>query len=712
MTMAGSIEYVFSISDDGTPTIKMIESAFKSSMGEMERTSKKTTSDMESGWGRVKSVMSGGWSSIQGQFVKLAATFVSLYGAMKLLQGAWNFLKESVKAAEEQEKATTKMNVALANAGFNVRQVSDDFVQFSQRMMVTRGVADEVVQDSLALISTFGGTATEIKQATAAAIDLSAVFGTDLHSASMIMGKAIEGNVKALQRMGIHVDEAAMKAHGFQAVIDKLSSVQGQAEAQARTFGGTLGRLTLSWDELKESMGMAVTQNYTLRAAMQALIDQVYGQTTAIDGNREAWQNLVSGGVEFFLGVVDYLFRVFEVLKVLLSVVALALVALADAFIEAARGAHYLMQASAGLLNLLPSVREGFTSWRKPLDDTSAGLMGTMNGIWDSLKDGVKGWWNGSSAVNQFTYDLKKNETQLKLLGNTQERMRVATPRKGFDWSSVGSKSGGAEKKPKEEKWEVPKESGAFWQEYAALQTQYRSPRSTFKEQDEAFKRLQEMYKHAQSMSATFDQRMKASWQAFSAGAKDACSRANTYLQSMADFGSQTFDALGSAFANSFTSIMKGDFKNLGSIWKEFLKTMLNAFINTVAQMLAQWLMFKMVTFFFGGFGFATGGVMPGHFVPLKAFATGGIASSPTLGMIAETGKPEAVVPLPDGRSIPVQMRGNQDKPVQVTIMNVLDPVDVVGRATTKAPHLVINPVVADYQNRGSIQKIMVRGGR
>lgn len=711
MTTAGSIEYVFSISDDGTPTIKKIEAAFKSSMGEMERSSKRTTSDMESGWGRVKTAMSGGWSSIYGQFAKLAATFVSLYGAMRLLQGAWNFLKESVKAAEEQEKATTKMNVALANAGFNVRQVSDDFVQFSQKMMVSRGVADEVVQDSLALISTFGGTAEEIKQASAAAIDLSSVFGIDMHSASMIMGKAIEGNVKTLQRMGIQVDAAAMKTQGFQAVIDKLASVQGQAEAQARTFGGTLGRLTLSWNELKESMGMAVTQNYTVRAAMQSLIEEIYGETVAIDGNRSAWQDLVSGGVEFFLGTVDYLFRVFEVLKVLLSVVALALVGLADAFIEAARGAHFLMQASAGLLNILPQVREGFTSWRKPLDDASAGLQSTMGGIWDSLKSGVKGWWNGSDAVNKFTYDLKKNETQLKLLGNTQDRLKVAAPRKGFDWSSVGEKKG-SEKKEKEDKWEVPKESGAFWQEYAALQTQYRSPKSTFKEQDEAFKRLQEMYKHAQSMTSTYDQKIKSSWQAFSAGARDACSRANTYLQSMSDFGSQTFDALGNAFANSFSSIMKGDFKNLGGIWKEFLKTMLNAFINTIAQMMAQWLMFKLVTFFFGGFGMAQGGVFAGHFVPLKAFATGGIASSPTLGMIAETGKPEAVVPLPDGRSIPVQMRGDREKPVQVTIMNVLDPVDVVGRATAKAPHLIINPVVADYQNRGSIQKIMVRGGR
>jgi TP901 family phage tail tape measure protein len=45
-----------------------------------------------------------------------------------------------------------------------------------------------------------------------------------------------------------------------------------------------------------------------------------------------------------------------------------------------------------------------------------------------------------------------------------------------------------------------------------------------------------------------------------------------------------------------------------------------------------------------------TGGPVP--------FARGGIARSPTLGLIAEAGVPEAVVPLPDGRAIPVRVQG------------------------------------------------------
>ena len=50
-------------------------------------------------------------------------------------------------------------------------------------------------------------------------------------------------------------------------------------------------------------------------------------------------------------------------------------------------------------------------------------------------------------------------------------------------------------------------------------------------------------------------------------------------------------------------------------------------------------------------FGFANGGIVKGGF---RKYANGGIASSPHIGVIGEGKYNEAVVPLPDGRSIPV----------------------------------------------------------
>jgi len=58
----------------------------------------------------------------------------------------------------------------------------------------------------------------------------------------------------------------------------------------------------------------------------------------------------------------------------------------------------------------------------------------------------------------------------------------------------------------------------------------------------------------------------------------------------------------------------------------------------------------------------ANGGVMTSRGpMPLKAYARGGIANSPQMAIFGEGSTPEAYVPLPDGRSIPVKMKGGGD---------------------------------------------------
>ena len=54
----------------------------------------------------------------------------------------------------------------------------------------------------------------------------------------------------------------------------------------------------------------------------------------------------------------------------------------------------------------------------------------------------------------------------------------------------------------------------------------------------------------------------------------------------------------------------------------------------------------------------ANGAVWKGGFTPFTAFANGGVVNGPTLGLIGEGKYNEAVVPLPDGRSIPVSFGG------------------------------------------------------
>lgn len=69
-------------------------------------------------------------------------------------------------------------------------------------------------------------------------------------------------------------------------------------------------------------------------------------------------------------------------------------------------------------------------------------------------------------------------------------------------------------------------------------------------------------------------------------------------------------------------------------------------------------------------FLFANGGIMTEFgAVALRKYAAGGIANRPQLAMFGEGSTPEAYVPLPDGRSIPVTMQGGMGNNVTIQIV-------------------------------------------
>ncbi len=87
---------------------------------------------------------------------------------------------------------------------------------------------------------------------------------------------------------------------------------------------------------------------------------------------------------------------------------------------------------------------------------------------------------------------------------------------------------------------------------------------------------------------------------------------------------------------------------------------------------------------FAAGFAFANGGIMTGSGpVPLKRYSRGGVANSPQLALYGEGSKPEAYVPLPDGRRIPVAMQAPANGGNRMR--------DMMGRSPAQPPSPVLN---------------------
>jgi phage-related minor tail protein len=109
------------------------------------------------------------------------------------------------------------------------------------------------------------------------------------------------------------------------------------------------------------------------------------------------------------------------------------------------------------------------------------------------------------------------------------------------------------------------------------------------------------------------------------------------------------------------------------------------------------------------GINFANGGIMTrfGE-ASLKRYAGGGIANSPQLALFGEGTRPEAYVPLPDGRSIPVTMAGAMPS-VQLNVFNQTgQPVDAAqGQPRMDGGKMVLDVVLTAANQPGPFRDAM-----
>jgi hypothetical protein len=126
---------------------------------------------------------------------------------------------------------------------------------------------------------------------------------------------------------------------------------------------------------------------------------------------------------------------------------------------------------------------------------------------------------------------------------------------------------------------------------------------------------------------------------------------------------------LGTAFTTTFekqlTQSIQGLIEGTTNLKDAFIN-MTKAILSSMAQVLAQQLALRVMGGFFPGLGGRSGGIMsaPGY----RSYSMGGVASGPNSGYPAMLHGTEAVVPLPNGRSIPVEMQGGVGGVNNVTI--------------------------------------------
>lgn len=168
-------------------------------------------------------------------------------------------------------------------------------------------------------------------------------------------------------------------------------------------------------------------------------------------------------------------------------------------------------------------------------------------------------------------------------------------------------------------------------------------------------------------------------------------------FQDLGKIASDVGTAISNVFTEGFADIVSGAASVqdvLGNMFKRIADSFMQMAQKIIAEMLKMYIFKQLVNIFnpagaaassgpteVSSIDFGTGAKMwDAQFmeqsIPLKPFATGGIVTGPTPALIGEGGLNEAVVPLPNGKSIPVDfggtklMQGNVTSNVTVNVEN------------------------------------------
>ena len=170
-------------------------------------------------------------------------------GTMAIAMGV-----DGVKAAIDDEAAASKLAQTLTNLGLaHDTTAVEAMIDALQRQT---GVADEQLRPA------FSRLVTTLKDTSAAtdtlklAMDISAGTGKDLDTVVAALSKAYDGNTGALGRLGVGLDTQIIKTGDMDAITKLLAQTfGGQADKAAGTYQGAINRLSVGFDELKESFG-------------------------------------------------------------------------------------------------------------------------------------------------------------------------------------------------------------------------------------------------------------------------------------------------------------------------------------------------------------------------------------------------------------------------------------------------------------------------
>lgn len=184
--------------------------------------------------------------ALQQAAVPAAAAFAAVTGALGM----------AAKAAIEDQKQQALLAQQLrASTGATSAQIAavEQYVTAASR---AAAVSDEEIRPALAALARSTQDTAKAQELLTLSLDISAATGRSAQSVAEGLGKAYQGNLGALKRLGIPLDESIVKTKDFDAAQKALArTFGGAAETAAGTLEGRFRSFKISLDETVEAIG-------------------------------------------------------------------------------------------------------------------------------------------------------------------------------------------------------------------------------------------------------------------------------------------------------------------------------------------------------------------------------------------------------------------------------------------------------------------------
>jgi hypothetical protein len=196
-----------------------------------------------------------------------------------------------VAAFAKQEQAVIRLNTALRVTGRYTEDGTKKIQAMSEEMQRLTTVSDEAalgISATLAQLAT-GLTTDQLAEAQKAVIGLSEAFGIDLQSAATLVGKTLSGEMNALGRYGIRVDDTASQQQKFNQIVQQTARFFDVAVGATQSLIGQYAQAKNASGELLETFGQIIAETFNLTTEQGNLRDRINDVNERIKANLPEW---------------------------------------------------------------------------------------------------------------------------------------------------------------------------------------------------------------------------------------------------------------------------------------------------------------------------------------------------------------------------------------------------------------------------------------